>query len=312
MKKVCVFLSVFILLMSFSFSVFATDLPIIPLNPVEISGLNLVLDGEIGLVFHIKVSSSYTDGYAVLSCNGDKEPMQVNIADCPTDTQGRYMVTYSLSAVQLAEKVTVTVYSKAGNKLATKQKSAEEYAASLIADTNSTEKEIAVAKALINYGHYAQLACSEYCGWTIGEDLAETTAYAAPKVTKEVFDDYKCTRETDDSISVAFQLSLEYKTDFSIFLPASKNKPTVTVNGAAAEVNKCTDGRYELCIPGLNVMHLDDNYVICVNNTVKLNASAFSYGYAAVNDTSGNTSENTKLALLSMYEFYEAILNYNE
>ncbi len=310
MKKIISLILALVLLMSCSVSVFAQDLPFIPFgDTVEINGLNLVLDGEIGLVYHIKVPSAYTDGYAVLSCKGDDEPMQVNIADCPTDTQGRYMITYDLSSIQLSEPVTVTVYDKNGVQLATKAKSAEEYAAIMIADKDSTEKEIAVAKALISYGHYAQLACSEYCGWTIGEDYAETTAYSAPTVTKEVFDDYKIKWEGTGICSVAFQLRLDYKTDFIIYLPSSEQEPTVTVNGETTDdIEKCEDGRYKLYIRGINVMHLADTYEISVNDTLKFTASAFSYGYLAMN----GKSENTKLSLLSMYEFYKATLDYNE
>lgn len=290
-----------------------TETPIIPADTgVEINGLNLVLSGEIGLTFHVYVPRKYRDGTMELKFENkkDEEPDTMNIAECDRDNDLRYTATYYLSAIELSEPVTLTVYDADGNPLARKTRSAEDYINQLLDEGGATDKEKNIAETLINYGHYAQLACSEAKGWVIGEDFAETTEIYAPTVDTSVFDKYEIDWQNPTEALPQFSMSLrlDYKTGIHLYLPLEE-KPAVTVNGEAAEVIEIdrSGNKYEIFIEGINALNLEDEYEITVND-VTFTLSAFSYCHLAV---SYNTSANTIDAMRALYEFYQAIVAYN-
>lgn len=287
-----------------------TETEIIPTDSgVEINGLNLVLSGEIGLTFHVYVPRKYRSGTMVLEFMGEKTSPAI-INECPQDSDYRYTATYYLSAIELSEPVTLTVYDADGNPLARKTRSAEDYINQLLDEGGATDKEKNIAETLINYGHYAQLACSEAKGWVIGEDYAETTEFYAPTVDTAVFDKYEIDwlNPTEALPQFSMSLRLDYKTGIHLYLPLDE-KPAVTVNGEAAEVIEIdrSGNKYEIFIEGINALNLEDEYEITVND-VTFTLSAFSYCHLAA---SYNSSANTIDAMRALYEFYQAIVAYN-
>lgn len=301
-----------ILALQLGITVFAenTETPIVPTDSgVEINGLSLVLNGEIGLTFHVYVPRKHRGGTMELKFM-DERPITVNIADCPRDNNLCYTATYCLSAIELSEPVTLTVYTAEGEELAQKSCSAEEYAMLLRADEDATENEKKVAETLINYGHYAQLACSEANGWVIGEDIAETTAFYAPSAKTSVFNKYKVDwqNQTEELNSFSMALLLDYKTGIHLYF-ATAEKPTVTVNGEAAEatMSERLENNYEILIDGINALNLEDEYKITVNGA-EFTISAFSYCNLAV---ANNIGTNTVDAMRALYEFYQATVAYN-
>ncbi len=293
------------------FTVFAdgTETPIVPIDSgVEINGLNLILSGEIGLTFHVYVPKKYRDGTMKLTFM-DNEPITMNITDCPRDSNLRYTATYYLSAIELSEPVTLTVYDKYGQPLAQKSRSAEDYVNLLLKDEKATEQEKNVAKSLINYGHFAQLACSEENGWVIGEDLAETSKLYDLTVGTDVFDAYGIEWEKYSTSFRTFNMALrlDYKTDIYLYFPLSE-KPTVTVNGKAAEAVKSerSRDRYEVRIGEISALKLDEKYTVTVNEAV-FKISAFTYCNLAV---SSGKNKNTIDAIRALYEFYRATVDY--
>ena len=284
----------------------APETPIVPIGEqkVEITGLHLRLDGEIGLVYHIKVPSSYRTGYLTLSCRGETVVTQ-KITECQRDETNRFLASCSLSAIELSEPVTVTVYDKNDVVLASMSRSAEEYANLLLESETATEQEKNVAVALINYGHYAQLACAEANGWTVNQKYAETAAFSTPAVGNDVFDPY--TVEWSDAKAAeqfSMSLNLDYKTDILMMFP-SEEPPTVTVNGEEIEAEPVfgKEKTYLISIRGINALCLEKNYTVAINDvTVKL--CAFSYCKLAVQH---RMSRNTLDAMRALYEFYSAV-----
>lgn len=290
-----------------------TETPIVPIDSsVNINGLNLVLSGEIGLTYHVYVPKKYRDGTMVLKCMD--EEITMNITECPQDNDHRYTATYYLSAIELSEPVTLTVYAKDDtnhkNPLATKSRSAEDYVKLLLEDEKATDKEKNIAKTLINYGHYAQLACSEANGWVIGEDYAETTAYNAPTVDTSVFSDYGSKWNTRSGAvnHLSMSLCLDYKTSIMLYIPVEE-QPTVKVNGEEIEavLSERVKNTYQIEIPGINALNLTDEYTVEIDD-VTITLCAFSYCKLAV---SHNASQNTINAMRALYEFYQATVAYN-
>lgn len=311
----CMIIAAFMAVWMMIFSCFTvvaddTETPIVPFTgPVDISGLNLVLSGEIGLVYHFYVRTSYRNGYITLTCKDDT--VKMNIADCAKDTEMRYVATYNLTAIMLSEQVVINVYDASGNLLATRSSSAEDYAKALLAGDKATEKEKNIAKTLINYGHYAQIACAEAGSWKIGKDYVETPAFNAPSVNSSVFDKYKIEWSSDkvDFGHLSMSLRLDYKTGIIVYIP-TEQKPSVKVNGKTVEpvVSKRRANSYEIEIDGVNALNLENKITLTVNN-VNVTFCVFSYCNLAV---SSQISPNTVVAMRALYEFHKACVEYSK
>ncbi len=296
----------------YGFTAFAdTETPYVPLSDVDIYGVSLVLSGEIGLTFHVKVKKQYWGGIMELKFENKEDvvPIILNFKDCPSEGLGLYTATYYLSAIELSEPVMLTVFDADGGVLVQKSCSAEEYVGLLKQDEKATEEEKNVGITLINYGHYAQLACSKANGWEIGEDYKETGEYYKPTVGTSAFNGYKIKWQKHSATPCHFSMSLrlDYKTGIHLYFPFAE-KPTVTVNGEAVEVVKSErlENNYEIFIDGINALNLENEYEITVND-VTFNLSAFSYCNLAVKR---NTSQNTIDAMRALYEFYRATVYY--
>ena len=273
---------------------------------VEINALNLVLTGEIGLVFHTAVPDRYLNGSFVLTSRTG-EPVTCKITDCAKDNDGRYLAPYNLRAIELSEPVTLTVCDENGDEITSKTKSAEEYGAALLQDETVPEKEKAVAATLLNYGHFAQIECAAYEGWEIGKDYAESAKIADLTVSDSAFAGFAILH-TGDAPRVGIQLKLGYKTDLCLHFAAGSPLP-VTVNGAEAVTVPSAASGFEttLCIAGIGALDLADEFTVAFENGATLTLSALSFGRLAIR----SGSENCKNAVRALYEFYLATQAYH-
>lgn len=277
---------------------------------VDINGLNLVLTGEIGLTFHTVVPDKYLDGSFVLTSR-TRDSVTYAISGCDRDAAGRYLAKYNLSSVELSEPVTLTVFDTNGNAVASKTKSVEEYGRALLSSDSVTEKEKAVVRALLNYGHYAQIECAAYEGWEPGRDYAETAKYADLETADSVFAPYTYTwTGHDPEISrIGVQLDFDDKTDILLHIPTAAVS-AVSVGGNAAEIEKSKIKDYGCCvrIKDISILDLTKEFTVKVNDRITLTLSAMSYCRLVV----GQNNENCKNAVKALYEFYLATVQYNE
>ncbi len=277
---------------------------------VDINALNLVLTGEIGLTFHTVVPERYLDGSFVLTSR-TSDTVTYKISECGKDAEGRYLAKYNLSSIELSEPVTLTVCDKDGNAITSKTKSAEEYGKVLLEDESVTEKEKDVVRTLLNYGHFAQIECADNNGWEIGTDYAETAQHGELTTDNSVFDAYKAnwTKHDASLTKIGVQLRLGYTTDINLYFPLTE-KPTVTVNGEAVEVEEYTlkEYNYRICIESISALDLDDEFTVEVNGNISITLSAFSYCKLVV----GQTDEKNINSVKALYEFYQATVKYNE
>ena len=277
---------------------------------VDINGLNLVLTGEIGLVFHTAVPEKYLDGSFVLTCR-TSDTVTYKISECGKDSDGRYLAKYNLSSIELSEPVTLTVCDKDGNVITSKTKSAEEYGNVILNGNEATTEEKNVVRTLLNYGHFAQIECADYNGWEIGKDYAETSQYGDLTTDKSVFDEYKAnwTKHDASLTKIGVQLCLGYKTDILLHFPVT-DKPTVTVNGEETEVEESTitDYNYRICIKAISALDLEEKFTVEVNGNTSITLSALSYCKLAVEQG----SEKSINAVKALYEFFKATAEYNK
>ncbi|MCQ2450788.1 MAG: hypothetical protein MJ080_02265 [Clostridia bacterium] len=313
-KRLISILLALILTLQLGITAFAdTETPIVSPTDVDIYGVSIVLSGEIGLTFHVKVGKPYWGGTMELKFKEkeDSAPITLNIKDCPSEGLTLFTATYYLSAIELSEPVMITVFDANHKMLAQDSCSAQEYVNLLRFDKKATEKEKKVGISLIKYGHYAQLACSETNGWEIGKDYKETTCPETDELQFDaaVFDDYEIIwkNHTAEFNQFLMSLQLDYKTGIHLYLPL-KDKPTVTVNGEAVEVtvSERYENYYETYIDGINAFNLEEEYEVTVND-VTFTLSAFSFCNLVV---SNGGNENTVNAMRALYEFYQAIIDY--
>lgn len=299
---------------------FASGAPEMPeVNPkIQIKGVSLALRGEIELIFHFDVPSNYPDSYVeVFKYDDDRggkyDTVKKNTADCtPLDDNWLYTVAYPLSAVELSEEIYLEIFDNAGTPLAQAGYSAEEYAKTLLDSEKATDKEKEVARTLVNYGHYAQLACGEANGWSVGDKYPETAAIGALKTDPSVFEndeyDIKWSTRTGSFDTFSMSLELDYKTGMRLYIPLEDAPDTVTVNGKNTQAKKSTRvaGTYEVFIGGINALNLADEYTVVIDE-VEFCLCAFSYCKLAVRSAKKQSTVN---AMCALYEFHKATDRY--
>ena len=299
-------------------------------DSVSIDGLSLLLDGDIGLWFHVTVNDKALlklekGCYMEMSIGnvGEKRytTKTVALSDVSVDASGRYLFAFDVNSIQLAEKVTATFYDADGKEYATESQSVEDYY-KLIKDQSTNENEKALVKALVNYGYYAQQALSKTNGWTIGTDYATSTDYGTPTTTDLTAYKPVITGSGTHVTGLNVSLLLDNKTTLCLYFTTSdKEMPCVTIdggseltpivygeteptitNGKVTNIEKMSDGRWLVRISNIDALHLGDVHTVTADGrTIYL--SALSYGSVI-----GGT-ENIN-AIRALADYYQAALTY--
>ena len=217
-----------------------------------------------------------------------------------TAVNGAYKLSVALTSIDMAEDVTLTADVSYTTSI-------KEYAEQLITISADAD-EIALAKALLNYGAYAQIYFAEKNGnaalldtlANAGLDEADRAAAVIPaeKLAEWAF---TANGQTEDVKFTAMALTLSTKTYVKLYFTASENA-TVTVNGKNYTAFIDADGEYfiTLTISTPDKAATDFAVVITDGDTVvSSNVSALNAVAAGV------SSSNQKLAdLLAAYAFY--------
>ena len=304
------------------------------LDSVSIDGLSLLLDGDIGLWFHVTVNDEAlkAGSYMMLTIGSKSDRTEtvylidtetVDLTDkTPKDESGRYLFAFDVNSIQLAEKVTATFYDANGTVYDTKSQSVEDYY-KLIKDQSTNENEKALVKALVNYGYYAQQALSKTNGWVIGKDYATSTKQDGDLITGNL-DAYKpvITGSSTHVTGLNVSLLLDNKTTLCLYFTTSdKEMPRVTIDGGSeltpivygeqdptitdgkvTNIEQMSDGRWLVRISNIDALHLGDVHTVTADGrTIYL--SALSYGSVI-----GGT-ENIN-AIRALADYYQAALTY--
>ncbi len=273
-----------------------------------IEGITLVLGGNIGMVFHTSLNENAENGRMVFTVQG-KDVATVEASECKKDEQGRYMFQCDLTSVQMSEPVTAT-YHWGENRSVKVLYSIEDYAAQLLEDSQYSAEAKAAVKALINYGHYAQIILSEVNNWELGVDYAETeTCFGTLTATAADLEPYRFVQSGNDPLisKVQFTLGLNSQTSIRLLL-TTPEKPSVTVDGEAAEVYSSGDDEYYIVIKDIGAGMLGHTYTVVANEKETYEFSALSYATVVLN---GSASEDLQNVVKALYEYYMASVAYN-
>lgn len=302
---------------------------LLPVSPVTVaqasSGIpdgaettmSLLLDGDIGLRFQVAAGDALKNGHAEMSIAG-KTPREEN-TDLGVGDGGKYVCTFTVNAIQMAEKVTAAFYDAGGSKYTEVSRSVEDYY-ELVKEQSDKKNEEELVKALVNYGYYAQQALHTTGNRPSAMQAEPTTVKADLAAYYPVI-----TGSSSHVTGLSLSLMLDNKTTLCLYFSTNDQQmPHVTVDGsteltpitygeeAAAftgegipeNVEKMPDGRWLVRITNVDALHLSEVHEITADGrTVYL--SALSYGSIT------QDNDNAK-AICALHDYYLAALRYTD
>ena len=289
----------------------------------EFKGHQLVLSGQIGVMFGVDLAS-LTDNekagsYMEFTLNGKTTTVNTGYAAITAD--GRYYYTCYVTSIQMAEPIkAVFHYGTNGSETVENVYSVKDYIEYL--DGNASEYSpaaVGLARAIADYGHYAQPFLSAANHWTIGTDYSEMTrfftqAYDLDTVKSKVNDQKLVLTKGDSKVENAYiRLTLDSETALSVRLTVPEGtelSATGTFHGTTYQAEKQSDGSYIIKVTGIPAAWLGDTLTITGNadGDFTVTVSALSYVYTVLN--SDTMSAEAKNAVASLYYFYSNTVAY--
>ena len=211
-------------------------------EPNYLSTVNLSLRGDIGVQFNYVLTDELLndDGATVKFTCEDKAEKTLPLADVVADEDGEYGFIYEVAAAELTNVISVAVYNGAGYAMTkTYSCSAYDYCNYVITACGNTHPTYELAKALLNYGGYAQV----YFNYNVddlanknltGEALPETIAAAAWEIDERLKDEIQISTVLNSTTSVRVYLSETVKENY-----------VVTFAGKSLEVKQKTNAQSE-------------------------------------------------------------------
>ena len=291
-------------------------------EPVKYDTHSLTLADEIGVNFFMNIPEyARTEGaYMEFSISGrGGKTTKVKLSDITAETDGRYKFTCPVNALQMAETITAT-YHYGEKETVENTYSVKQYVETVVKSDSENESVKNLVKALADYGYYAQRCLSEVNGWALDRDYAQMSHYTDSFDMSSDFlrnYAYTCEGEVLGITEVSRSLTLDSKTAINLFFAIDDKLtevPTVNVldkdgNTVDCELSLVDNGsRYRLRIPGISAHKIGDFYRVTVNNTMIIQMTALSYAYIVLE--SNWTTAATKNAMVAMYQYYKAAIDY--
>ena len=278
-------------------------------------GDSVSVSGSVSLNSYIDLSNdilSDSDATVVMSlADGSSETISVQDG---TATENGYVFAVALPAKDMAQDVTVQVKNGEGTVVEEYTVSVAKYAEKLIASDTATSEQKDFAKAMLNYGSYAQQFFN-----TDAENLANANLDESDKILDDSIADSLKDYESESSGSVSgiayngSSLNLLAKTEIRHYFEVSDSEITdytFTVNGKNVSPVQKGDSYY-VPISGISAANLGTDYVLTVSKgtqTFKLTYNAMDY--CSVTQVK---SDDVKLQNLSkaLYVYWQAAKNLN-
>ena len=278
-----------------------------PVRP-EFSGCSLVLSGQIGVNFYMKIPEGQP--LSRMRFTIGSRPSQA----AGTAKDGLYTFTCYVNSIEMAEPITAEYSYTADGETKTliETTSVKEYLEVIINNVNHLQeydRATPLAKAIYNYGYYAGPALPGGMKHPAMPDV-----YAADTVLITSLSGYpiSASLDTDVITAASYSLSLDSETAINFYLMTaqdlSKDDISVTADGQAAEFTMEKAGSaYRVTIAGIAAHQLGTVYTLTTGNT-EISASAMSYVQQAL--SSSNVRQETKNAAAALYAYYQEAVSY--
>lgn len=286
----------------------------------EFVGHSLVLTDQIGVMFYMDLSCLSTAEIADSSLTFDLNQMEnltIQTSDA-TVKDGKYVFTCPTNSLQMADTITAT-FNYGEGKTVVDEYSVKEYIEYVVANPSEFQQTVVdLAKAIADYGQYAQVYLSGAHGFEVGEGgkYAQMTGFksvdqlnvedAADK-TKE----FGVSLNRGESQVEKFQLKLSLDSETALSVRA-KAPADVNVSGQAAFKNNSFDFDNAIVkVTGIKAAWLDVNASITGNADGAFSGEVFALSYANV-VLNGDSSDQLKHAMVALYNYYAAVKAYND
>ena len=259
-----------------------------------------------------KTPADYPDSYVTFAGNkinsATQHPLPGSTAIINGTDSGRYLFTINLSSIQMAEKITPTFHwtEMSGDKtVAGAAYSVEDYINWAIgAESTLSDWHKGVARALADYGYYAQPYLSAQNGWTIGTDYAAMTTHVTDSydydTVKTAAETYAIVKGTNESITkVSYKMQFASTITLRITLTPASGVTLSTVLLDGQEITPVKSGRnYVVDIPNIKATELTDTHTI-VAAGAETTVSPMSYVYDMIRSTTNEAGKNLVCALFN-------------
>ena len=270
------------------------------------NGYSLTLDGKIQMNFYMELSdTTVNNAEAYLNFtrpDGTIEKMYVKDA---TSTDNGYMFTFGSSAKNMTDEVSVQLFAGDIETSEEYTYSIKTYADTIIADEATYgANAVALVKAMLNYGGYAQVHLKYNT-----DNLANADLTAAEKdlssVTAESIAAYQRDEVSNAAIGkiAGLNLSLKSTTTLMVYFTLADgvdvSSLTFKVNDDIVVAEKA-GSYYMIRIEGIAAHNLDTDYKITVSdgtNTLEANYSTMTYVYNILSRDRVETLQNVVAAL---------------
>ena len=287
--------------------------PETPTEKPSFGNCSVVLSGQIGMNFYMNLPDAYTDGTMEFTV-GDRTATAAGVKQ----DDGRYKFTCYLTSVEMAEQIAaVYTYEIDGvPESVNKTISVQGYLDKMITnDENDPEfaKASALAKALWNYGYYAQLAVAD------GKNHPEmANDYIGDANLPSSISGFDVVASLDENmiVSATYSLTLDTETALNIYLTPAEGitltKENVSVAATGADVKYAVEpvgSRYRVRITGIGAHELGTKITITAG-TSTVTASALSYVQKCL--ANENAKPEAKNAAAALYRYYQETIHYME
>ena len=297
----------------------------------EFKTRSLVLSGQIGLNFYMDLSGLTEEQRSASRVEfkvGKADPVSVLFDAGKVNGKGYFGFTCYINSIQMADTIEA-VYHYGDGKTVSKEYSVLRYLQAVDRNASSyDEKTVALAHAIADYGHYAQIYLSSINHWTIGTDYAAMTLnYAesydyADILSKVQANAFVKAIDGTNVTKATYKLHLDSETTVDVFLTTKDGKTptnvklyTTPAGGGSVTVKNVTpakqsDGRYLIRISGISAHRLGDIYEITgtAGKTFTVQVSALSYVRSVLNNAGSEPA--AKDGLSALYKYYEAVMAY--
>ena len=295
----------------------------------KLVGYTLSLNGNIAVDFHMELSDDIVKdegAYAYITYERGENTLNktIYVKDILNETKevnGKtyYVFSCEVSAKDMTGDISITMHTSDNREGNTYHYTVKEYADYMISHTDTySEEAVAFAKAIVNYGAYAQIYFDNNTNKLANASLDEADQNVA-EVTLDTFDHYKPVINNNEAVGkfVSGNLSLKTETTVNVLFKAAdgveasklifKVGDTVLDQPDIRRIN----GKDYYCISVDNIKapDLDEVYSFTVTdgiNTSTMDYGAFSYAYTVMKSDRYGALKDVTRALWYLNQTAEA------
>jgi len=294
----------------------------------EFSGHSMVLSGQIGVDFGIKLPDEveqYEGSYFIFTIGeGEKqETKRIEFDSSNKLDDTRYKGTVYISSIRMADKIVPEFhYTVDGEErvIAGEAYSAEDYIKEYMAVLGEDErysKMTAIIKSLADYGHYSQPSLSETNGWVIGEDYAEMGTYYTESydysAVREASEEYALQKpegsEKIGDVKVQLRFGDEVTLYVYIYPKEGAELSVEEIETSSGKAEKLSSGVMRVTMAKIKASRLAEERVIVAAGE-EIEVSAMTYVNVILKSSSETITDKLRDTVCALYNYAQACNNY--